>query len=167
VWWDGFGGGDLPVLKNLRGLGIAPIRFAWKNSGSYTDRVGGDIRVRSSLGGKEVARLAIPEQVVLRASQREFGATWSDDIPFFGRFRPTITVHTADGHVEKHELDPIWVIPAWWYIALLIIAIAVPLWWRRRSRRRYDDLLARVEAAEARGGRADWDDAGDAWDEPR
>jgi hypothetical protein len=167
IWWDGLGGGDLPVLKKLRGLGIAPIRFAWKNTGSFTDKVGGDVRFKSSLGGKEVSKLDFPEHVVLRSSSRDYEVTWSKDIPLVGRFTPTITVRTADGRIHESKLDPIWVIPAWWYIALLIIAIAMPLWWRRRSRRRYDDLLARVEAAEARGGRADWDDAGDAWDEPR
>ena len=59
-------------------------------------------------------------------------------------------------------LDPIWVIPSWWYLVLLALAIGLPLWWRRRSAQRYADLPARVEAAESRAADPDSDE--DEWD---
>jgi hypothetical protein len=167
VWWDGLGGGDLPVLKRLRGLGIAPIRFTWKNTGSFTDKIGGKVKIESDLGGKDVASLDFPDTAVLRSSERDFETTWSKDIPFIGRFTPTIEVIGSDGRTVTTELDPIWVIPAWWYFALLALAIGLPIWWRRRSQRKLDALYARLEAAESR---ADGDGFGadDAeWDEPR
>lgn len=162
IWWDGFGLGDVPVLDKLRGLGVASVRFGWKNTGDFTSDIGGRVRITSDLSGKSVATLDVPEQVVLRDSERQFEITWKDDIPLVGRFTPVLEVTGDSGRVEKHELDPIWVIPSWWYIVLLALAIAIPVWWRRRSRQRYEELLARVEAAEARGADAEFDE--DAWD---
>ncbi|MCW2956821.1 MAG: hypothetical protein JWO69_1690, partial [Thermoleophilia bacterium] len=86
-----------------------------------------------------------------------------------GRFTAVIEMRGSDGSTEKHELPAIWVVPAWWYLVLVLAAFAVPLALRRRSRRRYDELMARVEAAEARSGGAepadewdqDWDSSSD------
>lgn len=167
VWWDGLSIGDVPGLDRLRGQGIAPVRFEWSNDGSVTDTISGSLKLESSLGGRDVASIDIPERVVLRDSDRPITVTWSKDIPFIGRFEPTLVLKRANGEVVEKELPAIWVIPSWWYFVLLAIAIALPLWWRRRSRRRYDELLARVEAAEASGGRdaddEDWDEPSDRW----
>ena len=162
VWWDGLGVGDLPLLDKFRGRGIAPVRFSWKNTGSYTEEIDGSVRFDSDLSGKTLATQRIDPRFVFRGSSRRFTATWANDIPIIGRFTPEITVKTSDGKLERRKLDPIWVIPAWWYLLLVAAAVALPLWLRRRSRQRYDDLLARVEAAESRGDGSEFDE--DAWD---
>jgi hypothetical protein len=113
-----------------------------------------------------VTSIPVPESVVLAGSERDFEATWKNEIPMVGRFTPVLEVAGDNGKVERFELEPIWVIPAWWYLLALALAIALPIWWRRRSRRRYEALLARVEAAEARsdqGDGEDWDEASDDW----
>lgn len=166
VWWDGFDLGDIPILERLRGSGIATARYRWKNTGSITDAVSATLTIESSLGGKDVARIQLPERVVLRDASRPFEVTWSKDIPFVGRFEPTLEVTRANGEVVTRELPAIWVIPSWWYLVVLAIALAFPLWWRRRSKRRYAALLERVEAAEARsdqGSGDDWDETSDEW----
>ncbi len=155
VWWDGFDLGKIPVLERVRSAGIAPIRWKWRNTGSVSDEPGGSVEITSTLGGREVTTLDVPKRLVMRDSARSFEATWSKDIPFVGRFRPTIVVTDARGRTHTQQLDPIWVIPSWWYLLALVLAIAIPVWLRRRSKRRYRELLARVDAAEAR---ADDDD---------
>jgi hypothetical protein len=148
IWWDGFDLGGLPVLERMRGLGFADITFAWKNTGAFSSDIGGQLNVTSDLSDKSVARLPVDEAIVLAGSKRRFRVVWREDIPLLGRFTPVLEVRGDSGRVERHELDPIWVIPSWWYIAALVIAIAIPVWLRRRSKRRYRELLARVEAAE-------------------
>lgn len=164
IWWDGLDLGNVPVLDDLRGLGVAPIRFTFRNTGDFTSDVGGAVVIRSDLAGRQVASLPVTNAVVLRGAERRFSVTWSRDIPLVGRFTPVLEVRTEAGDVDRYELKPIWVIPAWWYLALLMLAIGLPLWWRRRSRRRYEELLARVEAAESRASHdEEWAD-GDEWD---
>lgn len=161
VWWDGLDLGDLPVLDKLRGLGIATIRFGWRNDGNLSDDVSGTLVVTSDLTGKEVARIKVDKRLVLRGSTRSFDVTWSKDIPMFGRFTPTLEMTGSDGTKRTVELDSIWVIPSWWYLLALGLAIGIPLWLRRRSKRRYNELVERVEAAESRaadaGADEDWD----------
>lgn len=170
IWWDGFDLGDLPVLEKMRGLGVATVRFKWRNTGDFTSDIGGSVAITSDLSDKQVAELEVPQQVVLRDSERDYRVTWSRDIPLVGRFTPVLEVRGESGRVERHELDPIWVIPSWWYILAVILAIAVPLWMRRRSQRRYEELLARVEAAESQRdgepGTESWDQD-DEWDAGR
>jgi hypothetical protein len=150
IWWDGLDVARLPVLDDLRGLGVGSVRFGWQNTGTVTDEIDGVVRITSSLGGREVAKLPLTEGVVLRGATRDFGATWSEDIPLVGRFVPTVELTDSAGETYKAELDPIWVIPSWWYLLALVLAIGLPLWIRRRSKRRYRELLERVEAAEQR-----------------
>ena len=167
VWWDGPDLGRIPVLDKLRGLGVATVRYSWRNDGNLSSRVDGTVSLTSDLGGRKVAQLDPSGGVVLRGAERQFEATWNQDIPFFGRFTPVLEVQGSGGVTDRVELDPIWVIPSWWYLLALVLAIALPLWWRRRSKRRYADLLARVEAAEARGADGDsddeWDERDDRW----
>jgi hypothetical protein len=169
VWWDGWKVSSIRFMDRFRGQGIAPVRFTWRNGGDYSDTRGGQLVVSSSLTGKVVERVDIPEKVVLRGSERDFEAIWKRNIPMVGRFTAVIEMRGSDGSTEKHELPAIWVVPAWWYLLLVLAAFAVPLALRRRSRRRYDELMARVEAAEARSGGAgpadewdqDWDSSSD------
>lgn len=169
VWWDGLDLGKLPVLDRLRGLGVATTRFGWRNDGNLSDDVGGTLVISSDLTGKEVARIEVNKRLVLRGSTRSFDVTWSKDIPMFGRFTPTLEMTGGDGKTRKVELDPIWVIPSWWYLLALAVAIGIPLWMRRRSKRRYRELVERAEAAESRaaGGHEgeDWHDD-EAWSDP-
>jgi hypothetical protein len=164
IWWDGLDVARVPVLDELRGLGVATMRFGWQNTGTVTDQVDGVIRIESSLGGREVAKLPLTEGVVLRGTTRDFAATWSEDIPLVGRFVPTVELTDSAGETYTVELDPIWVIPSWWYLLALVLAVGIPLWIRRRNRRRYRELLERVEAAEQRGDRDRIDDE-DSWAE--
>jgi hypothetical protein len=150
VWWDGFEVGTIPELRRLRGSGVAPIRFGWSNDGSLSDEIGGAVKIESSLGGKEVARIRVPSRIVLRDATRQYETYWSKDIPFIGRFTPTLVMTDATGKEHTKQLDPIWVIPSWWYLLALVLAVGIPLWIRRRSKRRYRELLERVEAAEQR-----------------
>ncbi len=166
IWWDGFDLGKLPVLDRLRGLGVATIRFSWRNTGDYTDEVKGRVVIESALSGKDVAQLKVDEAIVLRQSERAFKETWSQDIPILGRFTPRIEMQGVGGHTDTVELDPIWVIPSWTYLLALVVALGIPIWLRRRSKRRYDALVARVEAAEARADERsddDWDEQSDEW----
>jgi hypothetical protein len=163
IWWDGLDIGGLPVLDDLRGLGIGTIRFGWRNDGNLTDTVDGRILINSDLGGRSVATLNVPEVSVMRGAKRDLEATWSKDIPFIGRFTPTIEITDSTGTVHTQELDPIWVIPSWWYLLVVGLAIAIPLWIRRRNKRRYHELLERVEAAESRG-HEDLEDEDSDWD---
>lgn len=166
IWWDGIGVSKLPVFDDLRGLGIAPIRMTWKNEGNATNIVGGQVVITSDFGGKTVATLPITKRVILRGAEFPLSTTWSKDIPLVGKFTPTLHLTDQSGVTKKTKLDPIWVIPAWWYLLLVLLAIALPVWWRRRSRQRYEDLLARVEAAESQSVGDDVDGDGDDWDDP-
>lgn len=157
IWWDGPGAGELPVLKDLRGMGIAPIRFGWHNTGDYTDLVSGKLKITSDLGGRQMASFDLTERAVLRGGTREFEATWAKDIPIVGRFTPTITMQDGRGREQVVKLDPIWVIPSWWYLLAVVLAIGIPVGIRRRNKRQYRELLARVEAAETRGADMDED----------
>lgn len=166
IWWDGLDLGRFPVLDRLRGAGIATARFRWRNTGEYTDELAGSMRVRSDLSKHQVVSIPIGEQVVLRGSGRTFEATWKRDIPMLGRFTPTIELTGRNGTTVDLELDPVWVIPSWWYLLALVLAVAIPLWMRRRSKRRYRDLVERLEAAEARAdGDEAWESDADAWND--
>ena len=162
IWWDGLNLGKMPGLDALRGLGVATVRFGWRNDGNLTDEVKGRIVIESDLTGKDVARLTLEPKSVLRGATRGFEDTWSKDIPMFGRFTPTIEVTGSNGNTKSVELDSIWVIPSWWYLLALTLAIAIPLGMRRRSKRRFRELEARVAAAEAHSagesGDQAWDD---------
>jgi hypothetical protein len=163
IWWDGLGMGDLPVLDRLRGLGVATIHFTWNNEGDFTSDIGGSLNITSDLSDRSVTKIPVVQSVVLAGSERDFDVTWKRDIPLLGRFTPVLEVRGDSGKVERHELEPIWVIPSWWYLVLLALAIGLPLWWRRRSAQRYEELLARVEAGESRTAGDDFDE--DAWDQ--
>ncbi|MCW2927968.1 MAG: hypothetical protein JWM86_1936 [Thermoleophilia bacterium] len=163
IWWDGLGIDRVGFLGKLRGPGIAPVRFQWVNDGSVTDQVSGSLRIESSLGGKDVTRIPVPQRIILRGSSREMEATWSNEIPFLGRFTPTLEITGSDGKLHTKELPAIWVIPSWYYLLALVIAFAIPISMRRRSRRRYRELVARLEAAEGRGS-VDGDYADEDWD---
>lgn len=167
IWWDGLDVARLGFLEDLRGLGVATVRYAWRNDGNLTDTVQGRVIIESDLGGRKVADLQLPEMVVLRGSTRHFEATWSRDIPFIGRFTPTIEVTDSTGTVHRRKLDPIWVIPSWWYLLALALALGIPVWSKLRSRRRYRALLERVEAAEGRRVEEDGDDEYDLQDDGR
>lgn len=158
VWWDGLDLARIDFLEDLRGLGVATIRFGWRNEGNLTDSIDGRVAIESSLGGRTVADLPLDGAVVLRGSSREFVTTWSNDIPFIGRFTPTVEVTDSSGTVHREKLDPIWVIPSWWYLLALALAVGIPIWSKVRSRRRYRALLARVEAAEGQGRAHDVDE---------
>lgn len=166
VWWDGLDLGEFPLLDGFRGLGVATVRFAWRNTGTYSEPISGSLVIRSSLTNKVVARIPVDDALVLRDSARQFQVTWSNDIPLLGRFQPTLELERDNGSITKVKLDPIWVIPSWWYLLAVVLALGIPITMRVRSRRRYRDLLERVEAAEARGaaddGMDDEDDE-DSW----
>jgi hypothetical protein len=149
IWWDGLGAGDLPILDRLRGLGIATVRFSWHNTGAFTSEIGGRVELRSDLSRRVVERLSVEREVVIAGARRQYEVTWRDNIPLLGRFTPVLEVEGESGRTERHELQPIWVIPAWWYLLAVAVAIAIPIWLRHRSRQRYYELLARLEAAEA------------------
>lgn len=160
IWWDGLHFGRVDFLEKLRGLSLATIRFEWQNRGSYSDGVKARIVIRSALSGREVETIDVPEGIVLRGVSRKFSGTWDDHIPLVGRFTPTLEVTGTDGKVTKRELDSIWVIPSWLYLLALVVAVGIPIWMRVRSRRRYRELLARLDAAEAKStdDPDDWDD---------
>jgi hypothetical protein len=159
IWWDGLGAGDLPILDRLRGLGIATVRFSWHNTGSFTSEIGGRVELRSDLSRRAVERLPVERGVVIAGARRQYEVTWRDNIPLLGRFTPVLEVEGESGRTERHELQPIWVIPAWWYLLAVAVAIAIPTWLRHRSRQRYYELLARLEAAEdAQDEQADYED---------
>lgn len=166
LWWDGLRLGRVPVLDKLRGLRIAPIRFTWVNDGSTSDAITGRIVIRSSLTGHVVERVDLPRstQLVLRGSSRKFEATWADNIPLVGRFRPTIELTRHDGTKVNKELPAIWVIPSWWYVVGVLVAVVLPSWLWYRSRQRYWDLVARVDAAEGRNDVEYGDDYDDEFD---
>lgn len=162
VWWDGLGLGDLPVLEHVKGLGFSTARFEWRNTGSYTDNVGGRMTIRSSLSKKVVARIPIDERAVIRGSSRPYAVSWDDGIPLLGRFTPTIEIAGGNGISDTQKLPAVWVIPSWWYLLALVLALAIPITLRRRSKRRYRSLEERVAAAEAARAEQvehdEWDD---------
>lgn len=162
VWWDGLRVGRVALLRKLRGLGIATVRFDWENHGSYSAGIKADVVIRSSLSGKIVKRIDVPERLVLRGSTQGFEATWANGIPMVGRFTPTLEVTERGKAVTTRQLHTIWVIPSWLYLAALLVALALPIWLKIRQRRRIDELYERLEAAEMRaraGGELD-DDLG-------
>lgn len=132
LWWDGLDAARLPLLERVRGPGAGTFRARWHNTGEYSDEVVGRLVVESDLTGRDVARIPVEAAVVLRGATRTFEASWSRDIPLVGRFTPTFELRGGDGEVVRRELDPVWVIPSWWYLAALALALIVPLWVRRR-----------------------------------
>lgn len=148
IWWDGLGIRDVPVLDRLRGFGVATMHFDWQNQGTVTDMISGDVVIKSDLGGRQVASIPFSEITVMRGAKRTLSVTWSHNVPMAGRFTPTIQVRDITGKVHSTKLDSIWVIPAWWYIISLFAAIMIPVTLRRRARRRYNDLLERIDRAE-------------------
>ncbi|MBC7633882.1 hypothetical protein [Aeromicrobium sp.] len=131
------------------------FRFEYRNEGSVTDHVSGDVKFRSSLGGRVVATSRYQEGRVLRNGARAFTTTWSD-APWIGRFTPTLTVRTDSG-TKQVEFKSVWVVPPTLYvlllIALIVLAIAAWQWSRWRDRR----WLAEADAADE-AGYADYDD---------
>jgi len=113
-------------------------------------------------------------QAALPKGEREFRLRWSDP-PLFGWFEPRLTVvGGADSGVTiTQTLPTVWVLPPWWLIAMLLIALSLPITMlvrRRRSGRsqavrsaksrsriereqQVAAAKARAEAARQRGGR--------------
>lgn len=142
---------EAPRLLQRKQGSYVTYRVRYRNTGNVTDEVGGSVRVRSVLG-RTVKRLPLKQGIVLRGSEREYRAIWTDP-PWIGRFSPKVTMVGKNGRKQTMELPAVWVIPPWYYLVGLLVALVVPLvaWWVRR-RRYLQALLAEMEAED------DWGD---------
>jgi hypothetical protein len=74
---------------------------------------------------------------------------WNDP-PLFGWFQPELVVVGGEGSGVRvtDNLDTVFVLPPWWLLVLLALAIWLPLWLRRRNRD--DDGWQNARRAKAR-----------------
>jgi hypothetical protein len=100
--------------------------------------------------------LATESQELLPGGRRAVTMKWNDP-PLFGWFTPKLVVvgGTGSGVRVERTLPTVWVLPPWWFLVLLALAIIVPTWrllrrrrdpaWQEHRRRR---SIERVDARE-------------------
>ncbi|MCW2972954.1 MAG: hypothetical protein JWN72_1227 [Thermoleophilia bacterium] len=121
-----------------------------KNTG--TTQLQLDSRVTlSPFWGAAGRQLDAQVQPALPEGERVFRMRWSDP-PLFGWFEPKLLVVGGAGSDVKLErtLPTVWVLPPWWMLALLVLAIALPLTVIVRRRRSGHGQAVRSAKAHAR-----------------
>jgi hypothetical protein len=118
----------------FNGGGFVSYEVDIENRGTVHDLVKGEIAVKS-LFGNTVTKLKLDERYVLRGSTRTVRAIWTDP-PRFGRFTGTATITGRAEKTTKKAVPAVTVLPPWWWIALGVIVILLPIgvtWKRRRD----------------------------------
>ena len=129
------------LLQRDRGS-FVPVEILFQNNGNTTDIVDGTVTFKNIFGGDAAVR-SFKATPVLRGGRRELRLVWNSP-PWLGRFTPTVTLRDERGNNTREiELDPIWVVPPWPYIAGLLLAIifgvVVRRWQKRDDWRDYLD----------------------------
>jgi hypothetical protein len=124
-------------------LGSSRTRYSllFHNGGNVIEHATPKISISSSLGGRRVLDKRGEELRLLRDGRRQTELSWSDP-PWVGRFKPTLTVTTDQGPRRVHA-PTVWILPPWWFLVGLLIAIGVPIgqWLiSRRSNRVLEEL---------------------------
>ncbi|MCW2927963.1 MAG: hypothetical protein JWM86_1931 [Thermoleophilia bacterium] len=108
----------------------------------------------SSFGAFAARTLRSAEQPTLPGGRRDLRMRWTDR-PWIGWFTPRLVVvgGAGSGVRVEQDLPTVFVIPPWWVIALVVLAITVPVWSHRRRRR-----AMRAHMQQRRAERLDGDD---------
>jgi len=102
----------------------ARANFQYTVSNEGTTLIAGVTTWRPNSGGP-----ARRERVLLLPrGSRTVTARWQAE-PFFGRYHPTVTLtpHAAGTGTWHVTYPAVWVLPPWWLIALIIIALSLPI----------------------------------------
>lgn len=102
----------------------------------------------SSFGAFASRTLKSQERPTLPGGRRELRMEWSDR-PWIGWFTPRMVVVGGEGtgvRVEE-QLPTVFVLPPWWVLVLLLVAIAIPIRAGAQRRRRIRQHHARLNAA--------------------
>lgn len=102
----------------------------------------------SSFGAFATRTLRSAERPTLPGGRRALAMRWSDR-PWIGWFTPRLVVVGGEGsgvRVEK-QLPTVFVLPPWWVLVLLLVAVAIPVRAGVQRRRRIRDHRARLRAA--------------------
>ena len=81
------------------------------------------------------------------------------DTQWIGVFRPKVSMVGRDGKVQTKTLPWIIVLPPWYYIAAVLVAIAFPIWRWRRNRKRWQAVLAMLGDDGELDDDVEWDEA--------
>lgn len=106
-----------------------------ENTGDTLLDLDAQIELRSPWGTSRT--LPAEHQLALPGGRRTFRVPF-DDPPLVGRFVPTVTVVGGkdSGVRVTRELEPVWVLPPWWFWLALALAVALPVGLMLRRRRR-------------------------------
>lgn len=109
--------------------GGASPEFAVRVANTGTTQLQLDARVTlSPFWGAAGRQLDTDVQPALPGGERILRMHWSDP-PLLGRFEPKLQVVGGAGSGVKIErtLPTVWVLPPWWMLVLLVLAIALPV----------------------------------------
>ena len=118
---------------------IVPIDIVYHNTGNVTDKVGGQVLVKS-IFGTTALELPLKDGFVLRDGKRAYRAVWNDT-PWIGIFRPVVTMVGENGKKRTLELEPIVVFPPWYYLLLVLLTLAYPIYRRYRNRNDWREFI--------------------------
>ncbi|MCW2962061.1 MAG: hypothetical protein JWM90_2448 [Thermoleophilia bacterium] len=117
------------------GGGRQEFRVLVENRGDTDLRLDAEVDLSAFLGSAG-RTLETKVQPVLPDGRRELVLRWEDP-PLLGWFQPTLVVVGGKGTGVRitNELATIWVLPPWWLIAALVLALGIPGVARHRRRR--------------------------------
>ena len=121
------------------GIRFVTYEVTFANDGNVNEHVSGSVDVRSMFGNK-VRSIPIKRMIVLRGSKRTVRAVWTG-IPMFGQFSGDVSAR-SDTKRLHHTLPAVTVLPPWWWLAIMGVALLIPIAYvihRKRSWRRYLD----------------------------
>lgn len=130
------------VVDQVRGPGrllwhdrSARVRFRARNVGPQTENVKAQLTLTPTFHvGKDLGVLRYERARVLRGGNRDFSDSFRGH-PWIGRFVPELRVTSEQGTVVK-QLPAVWILPPWWYLAIVFVLIAIAVWVTIRHRRR-------------------------------
>lgn len=149
------------TTPDLRLSGVSGPRVVWNgettsfrarvtNEGDTALDLDGQVQLHT-LWGSAGRLLRADSQLVLPGGKRTFEIRYEDP-PLFGRYAPRMTIVGGEGSDLRvtRDMPAVWVLPPWWFVVALMVAITLPIWMWRRSARDETRRAARATARKAR-----------------
>jgi hypothetical protein len=151
---------DSPSYATHGPRNFIPFHAVWDNTGNVTDAVSGRLTVESIFGNSAFTAKFSPAELVARDGSREFDTSW-DNTPWIGLFHPRIELVGRDGKKHVRSFPWILILPPWYYILAVVVAILFPIWRWWSNRRKWNRLVAALSG----DGDDEWDDDDEYWDD--